>query len=60
MIAFGVALGLMNFAFYCSLAHLPIGVAVTIEFLGPLTLAAALSRRWVDPSPSPPPGSGWC
>ena len=43
--AFGVALGLMNFAFYGSLGHLPIGVAVTIEFVGPLTLAAVLSRR---------------
>ncbi len=48
MIAFGVALGMMNFTFYSSLAHLPIGVAVTIEFIGPLTLAAALSRRVVD------------
>lgn len=47
VIAFGVALGLMNFAFYGSLAHLPIGVAVTIEFIGPLLLAAALSRRLV-------------
>jgi inner membrane transporter RhtA len=46
--AFGVALGLMNFTFYGSLAYLPIGVAVTIEFIGPLTLAAALSRRLVD------------
>ena len=42
---FGLALGLMNFAFYASLGHLPIGVAVTIEFIGPLTLAAVLSRR---------------
>ncbi len=48
VIAFGVALGLMNFTFYASLAHLPIGVAVTIEFIGPLTLAAALSRRLLD------------
>lgn len=46
--AFGVALGLMNFTFYGSLAHLPIGVAVTIEFIGPLALAASLSRRLVD------------
>jgi inner membrane transporter RhtA len=46
--AFGLALGLMNFAFYGALAYLPIGVAVTIEFIGPLTLAAALSRRLLD------------
>ncbi len=45
---FGAALGLMNWTFYGSLAHLPIGVAVTIEFIGPLTLAAALSRRVLD------------
>lgn len=46
--AFGVTLGLMNFVFYSTLATLPIGVAVTIEFLGPLSLAAFLSRRWLD------------
>lgn len=44
---FGVALAAMNVAFYASLARLPIGVAVTIEFLGPLILAATLSRRAV-------------
>ncbi|HHU08506.1 MAG TPA: EamA family transporter [Intrasporangiaceae bacterium] len=48
VIAFGLALGLMNFAFYASLAHLPIGVAVTVEFIGPLTLAAVFSRRVTD------------
>lgn len=48
VIAFGLALGLMNYTFYASLAHLPIGIAVTIEFIGPLTLAAVLSRRWSD------------
>jgi inner membrane transporter RhtA len=48
VVAFGVALGAMNFTFYSSLAHLPIGVAVTIEFIGPLTLAAVMSRRFVD------------
>ena len=48
VLGFGCALGLMNLAFYASLAHLPIGVAVTIEFLGPLTLATALSRRLRD------------
>jgi inner membrane transporter RhtA len=48
VVAFGLALGLMNFTFYGSLAHLPIGVAVTVEFIGPLLLAAVLSRRLVD------------
>lgn len=48
VVGFGGALGLMNLAFYASLAHLPIGVAVTVEFLGPLTLATALSRRLRD------------
>lgn len=48
VIGFGVTLGLMNLTFYSSLAHLPFSVAVTIEFLGPLLLAAALSRRAVD------------
>ncbi|CAN5355307.1 EamA family transporter [soil metagenome] len=45
---FAVALTVMNLAFYASLERLPIGVAVTIEFLGPLTLAAILSRRLSD------------
>lgn len=45
---FGVALGAMNYTFYGSLAHLPIGVAVTIEFIGPLLLATVLSRRALD------------
>jgi inner membrane transporter RhtA len=48
VVLFGLALGLMNLSFYASLARLPIGVAVTIEFLGPLTLATVLSRRLVD------------
>jgi inner membrane transporter RhtA len=48
VLGFGCALGLMNLAFYASLAHLPIGVAVTVEFLGPLALATALSRRLRD------------
>ena len=48
VVAFGVALGLMNWAFYASLAHLPLGVAVTVEFLGPLVLTTLLSRRALD------------
>ncbi len=48
VLGFGVALGMMNFTFYSALAHLRIGVAVTIEFIGPLVLAAVLSRRVAD------------
>lgn len=48
VILFGLALVAMNWSFYGSLAHLPIGVAVTIEFIGPLCLATVLSRRLGD------------
>jgi len=46
--AFGVALGTMNWAIYGAMERIPIGVAVTIEFAGPLGLAVALSRRALD------------
>jgi inner membrane transporter RhtA len=47
-LAFGVALMTMNWAIYQSFAEIPLGVAVTIEFLGPLTVAVVGSRRPQD------------
>lgn len=48
VIFFGFALALMNGFFYAALARIPLGTAVSIEFLGPLLLAAVLSRRGRD------------
>ena len=45
---FGAVLAMMNLFFYGSLARIPIGVAVTIEFIGPLALATFLSHRRRD------------
>lgn len=45
VLAFGASLGLMNWAIYQSFARIPLGIAVTIEFVGPLTLAVLGSRK---------------
>ena len=40
-LTFGLTLGFMNFAIYQAFARIPLGIAVTIEFLGPLSVTVA-------------------
>jgi inner membrane transporter RhtA len=44
----GVAMAGMNSVFYLAIRTVPLGVAVTVEFAGPLLVALAQTRRWRD------------
>ena len=44
----GLTMGAMNIVFYLSIRTVPLGVAVTVEFIGPLLVAVVQSRRFTD------------
>jgi inner membrane transporter RhtA len=48
LIVYGISLGAMNTLFYFAIATVPLGVAVALEFSGPLAVATFASRRPID------------
>lgn len=48
LVLYGIALGGMNYTFYLAIRTVPLGIAVALEFIGPLALALAGSRRPLD------------
>lgn len=48
VILYGASLGMMNMVFYLAIARIPVGLGVTLEFVGPLILAIFGSRRIID------------
>lgn len=48
IVLFGLSIAVMNAAFYAAIARIPLGIAVTLEFVGPLTVSVFASRKRRD------------
>jgi inner membrane transporter RhtA len=48
IVVYGLAIGWMNLFFYLAISRIPLGIAVALEFTGPLTVSIAASRRSID------------
>lgn len=48
LLMYGLSLGAMNYMFYLSIQTVPLGIAVALEFVGPLSVALFGSRRAID------------
>ncbi len=48
ILAYGIVMAMMNSAFYTAIDRIPLGIAIAIEFTGPLGLAILKSQRWLD------------
>ena len=48
LVAYGMAVAGLNVFYFLALQRLPIGIAVAINFIGPLSVSIAYSRRWID------------
>ena len=48
VVLFAAALAAMNLSFYEAISRIPLGIAVTIEVLGPLLLSVIMGRRWLN------------